>query len=291
MIGTAIFTTGCTKDDPLPDPEPVKNPPTLEILSTGFHDTIVTTDTSNLFTLNIKADTGSVALKTFTVYNEGVKMDVEDFRVNGEKPAANPILILDPTEKNGFTWDVSIRSQNTYDTQTYTLEIEDENGLKSSDDIVIVVNEPVTTDLDFNESGFKLYNNGTANKGGIDLLTGAPQSASNSSPDEPHVYDRGPVGGWDHKISPATPTMSPNYTIVLKSVASGVDFDATSFKSDIEAIFDAGTEIPQGEKSDEITDGTVFVAKVNDTFVLFRIDSVNPGATHLEDYYSISIKH
>ncbi len=292
MIGATIFTTGCNPDDPLPEPEPVKNPPSIEILSTGWVDTIVTTDTSSLFTLHVKADTGSTTLKTFTVYREGVKLSTNDFRINGNSPAANPILIVDANEKNGFTWDVDIRSQNTYDTQTYTVEIEDENGKKADDTIVIVVNQPITSDLDFNQDGFKLYNNGTANKGGIDLLTGVPQSASTSSTDEPHVYDRGPVGGWDHKISPATPTMSPNYTIILKSVATTSDeFNGISFKADIQTIFDGGTEIAQGEKSNEITEGTVFAAKVNDTYVLFRFDTIHAGATHLEDYYTLSIKH
>ena len=289
MIGTAIFTTGCTPDDPLPDPEPVKNPPTIEILTTGFYDTIVTTDTSNLFTLNIKADTGSIALKTFTIYNDGVKMDVANFRVNGEQPASNPISILVEEEKNGFSWDVAIRSQNTYDTQTYTVEIEDENGLKSSDDIVIVVNEPVTTDLTFNSSGHVFYNNASPNDGGIDLLTGEHQSANPSNAMEhPHIYDRG--GDWDNKISPATPAMTPNTTIVLKST-TGVDYDATSFTADIQTIFDNGTEIAQGTKSDTFTEEAVFVAKVNDTYVLFRFDTIHNETGVNNDYYEISIKY
>lgn len=292
MIGATIFSTvGCNPDDPLPDPEPVKNPPTIEILTTGFHDTIVTTDTSSLFTLHVKVDTGSAAIKTLTLYREGTKLELDNFRIKGEEPSANPILIADANEKNGFTWDVAIRSQNTYDTQTYKLEVADENGKTDDASIVIIVNEPVTSDLTFNDSGFKLYNNGTSNKGGISLLDGTPQSASTSSSDEPHIYDRGPVNGWDHKISPATPTMSPNYTTILKSVAAGVDYDATSFKAEIEEIFNNGTEIPQGAKSDEITEGTVFVAKVNDTYVLFRFDTINNGATHLEDYYTLSIKY
>ena len=85
--------------------------------------------------------------------------------------------------------------------------------------------------------------------------------------------------------------MSPNYTTILKSVAAGVDYDATNFIADIEEIFNNSTEIPQGAKSDEITEGTVFVAKVNDTYVLFRFDTINTGATHVEDYYTLSIKH
>jgi len=291
MIGASMITmTSCGTDDPLPNPEPVKTPPTIEILTTGFYDTIFTADTSNLFTLNVKADTGSIALKSFAIYNEGVKMDVENFRINGNAPASNPISILDATEQNGFTWDVAIRSQNTYDTQTYTVEITDENGKTAEASVVIVVTEPVTTDLLFNGSDFKLFNNGTDNQGGIELLTGTPQSASLTSDEQPHIYDRGPVGGWDHKISPATTAMSPNYTIVLKST-TGVDYDAVNFVADIQTIFDAGTEIPQGEKSNEIQENDVFVAKVNDTYVLFRFDVINNGATHLDDYYSLSIKH
>ncbi len=285
MIGTAIFTTGCTKDDPLPNPEPVKNPPTIEILTTGFYDTIVTTDTSNLFTLNIKADTGSIALKTFTIYNGGVKMALNNFRINGNMPSSNPILIVDATEKNGFAWDVAIRSQNTYDTQTYTLEVEDENGKKAEASIVIVVNEPVTTHpLDMELTDKMFYNNSGPMKGGIDLLDGSAQSTVSGSP---HIKDNGlNTNGWAQTISPVG-------SVSMRSVDGATVYADIDTKEGITALWDAGTDVTT---SAMLTGGEMFVAQVPDangtiTTVLFKITNVTVTANDNNDFYTVSIKY
>ena len=285
MIGTAIFTPGCTPDDPLPDPEPVKNPPTIEILETGFFDTIFTTDTSNLFTLNVKADTGSIALKTFTIYNEGVKMAVENFRINTNTPSSNPILIVDATEKNGFSWDVAIRSQNTYDTQTYTVEIEDDNGKKAEDNIVIVVTEPITTHpLDSVLTDKVFYNNSGLMKGGMDLLDGSAQSTASGTP---HIKDNGlDANGW-------TQTISPVGTITMRTVDASTVYADIDTKEAIDALWDAGTDVTT---SNMLTGGEMFVAQVPNagssmTTVLFQISDVTVTPSDNNDFYTVSIKH
>jgi len=286
MIGTAIFTTGCTPDDPLPDPEPVKNPPTIEILSTSFVDTIFTTDTSQLFTLHVKADTGSIALKTFTIYKEGTKLSTDDFRVNTNTPSSNPILIVDTTEKNGFSWDVAIRTQNTFDTQTFTVEIEDENGKKSEDKIVVVVTEPITTHpLDSFFTGVKFYNNDGLSPGGIDLLDGSPQSTQSGNP---HIKDNGLDANDDWMQ-----TISPVGSVVMRSVDAATVYADIDTKEALAALWDAGTDVTT---SAMLTGGEIFVAQVPNgtgtmTTVLFSIDSVDVTLTDNEDFYTVSIKY
>lgn len=285
MIGTAIFTTGCTPDDPLPDPEPVKNPPTIEILSTSFVDTIFTTDTSQLFTLHVKADTGSIALKTFTIYKEGTKLSLDDFRVNTNMPSSNPILIVDATEKNGFSWDVAIRSQNTFDTQTFTVEIEDENGKKSEDKIVVVVTEPITTHpLDSLFTGKLFYNDDGPLQGGIDLLDGSSQSTQSGNP---HIKDNGlDANGWMQ-------TISPFGSVVMRSVDAATVYADIDTKEAVTALWDAGTDVTT---SAMLTGGEMFVAQVPNgtgtmTTVLFSIESVTVTPSDNKDFYTVSIKY
>ncbi len=297
MIGTAVFTTGCTKDDPLQEPEPVKNPPTIKLTGTSglqLADTMLIQDASVYQVFDMVTAKGTGDLSLFTYYLDGTKVDFTDttaFKINGSGASSNPISILDAAEKAGFTWEIWVNSPDDFSPHNYQFVIEDENGLKDTTSLVIQLEQP-TSDLDFNSSGHKFFNNASPHDGGISLLTGESQSANTAKPDQPHIYDRG--GDWDNKISPATSAMSPDYTTVLKST-SGVDFDSASFKADIQNIFDAGTEIPQGTKSDSFGEGAVFVAKVtdtnSDTYVLFRFDTIHNEAGINNDYYEISIKH
>ena len=300
IMGAVVFTsTGCT-DDPVITPDPVKNPPTIKLTNSAgltLADTALIQDATVYQVFQVVAAKGTGDLKLFTYYLDGTKIDFSDttaFKINGSGASSNPISIIDATQKSGFTWEIWANSPNDFDPHNYQFVIEDDNGLKDTVSLVIQLELP-TSDLDFNDSGFTFYNNAGAGKGGIDLLTGTAQSASTASADEPHIIDRGPSVGWDNKISPATPTMSPNNTTILKSVAAGVDFDATEFKAEILTIYDNGTEIAQGEKSESITVGTVFVAKITnaagDSYVLFRFDTINDLAGANDDTYEISIKH
>lgn len=290
MIGAVIFSTGCGKD-PVITPEPIQDPPTIEILASGFNDTIFTTSKNSLFALNVKADTGSVALKVFTVSNDGVKLDVDNFLVNDDNPSSNPILILDANDKNGFTWKVSLRSQDAYDTQTFTLAIEDENGKLAETDIVIVVTEPApVTDLVMDgTANFEFFNNAGTGFGGIDVRDGSAQSTISGTP---HIKDNG-GNPWKKTISAAPVTSG--FGVSLKTT-TGVDFDAVLTQAEILAIYEAGTMV--ADESNTIAVGDVFVVRVitgldpntETTYSLVKFANVNVTGDKDTENYVVNIK-
>ncbi len=280
LVAVTALLTGCNKDEPI-TPEPEKTGPKIEILPTSFHDTLTTTDTSALYTLNVKADTGSAELKAFTVYRDGAKLDLNDFLINSSQPSANPVLIVDANEKTGFEWKVDIRTPNTYGTSMYTVEVEDENGLKAADTIIVIVNQPnVNTPIDTLITGSKFWNNAGPMKGGVDLLDGSAQSTVSGSP---HIKDNGLDSNANWKK-----TLSPVGSVDLRSLPAGSDFDGVQYKEEIADMYDGGTSVSE---TAPVSIGDVFAADVNGTKVLFKITDIVETSSDNNDYYIISIKH
>lgn len=135
-----ILTTAC-------DPDPVPNPntgPSVNFVSeTGFLDADADLTAGEVFKVKISAVSGTEALKTLTVFEDGAKLATDRFDVNGDPAAANPLLVVDANDKNSFTWTVSVTAQDA-GAVVYDFEVEDDGGLKSSASLVISIgaNEP-----------------------------------------------------------------------------------------------------------------------------------------------------
>lgn len=108
-------------------------------------DASVSPDTD--FSVKITGTRGDALLKALFVQEDFLDLDPSRFLINGAPSAANPRLILAP-DNEGFTWELTIRSQDAADTRNYNFIIEDESGEMTSTSINITAtggNPPVVT--------------------------------------------------------------------------------------------------------------------------------------------------
>lgn len=134
-----VLMTACD-----PDVVPTDLGPSVSFVAdTGFLDADADLTAGEEFKVKISAVSGTAALKTLTVFEDGTKLDVSRFDVNGDPAAANPLLVVDADDKNSFIWTVTVRAQDS-GTVNYEFEVEDDGGLSSSASIVISIgaNEP-----------------------------------------------------------------------------------------------------------------------------------------------------
>lgn len=102
----------------------------------GFIDSDATVSPDTDFSVKIRATRGDAALKALFVQEDFLDLDPSRFLINGAPSAANPRLILG-ADTEGFTWEITIKSQNAADTRNYNFVIEDESGEMSSTSINI----------------------------------------------------------------------------------------------------------------------------------------------------------
>lgn len=88
------------------------------------------------FKVKLSASTGSGNLKSVSIKEEGVLVDFSRLLINGNQPAANPILLFAP-DTDGFIWEVAVTAHAEEATKTYAFEVSDDLGLNSEDLVVI----------------------------------------------------------------------------------------------------------------------------------------------------------
>ena len=114
-----IFTaSSCGEDDGV-----ITLGPSITVTNSPSGDVIPGDD----FTVTISAAKGDAALKSLTVYEDGVKVDLGRLVVDGAAAGANPKLIVG-TDVDGFTWEVTITAHTDASTRSYSFEVADENS-------------------------------------------------------------------------------------------------------------------------------------------------------------------
>lgn len=124
-----------------PDEGPVLNdPPSISLNSgTDFLTSDATLAGGEAFKVSITAESGTDLLKTITVNEDGAKLSVDRFTVNGSPAAANPLLVVDAADQNVLTWEIGITAQES-GTVNYEFVVADEGGLSGAVSLNITVN-------------------------------------------------------------------------------------------------------------------------------------------------------
>ncbi len=79
------------------------------------------------FSFTLTVATGDAQLNTASFYEDGVLIDLSRIQVDGDPAGANPKLILG-TDKDGFTWTVTITAHADASTRTYSVEVFDDGN-------------------------------------------------------------------------------------------------------------------------------------------------------------------
>ncbi len=255
-------------------------PPVLDVTG-GVSDYLA--EPAALITIPLDAMQGSSALSTLHVYQNDSTVAADRISFGATIWTDNP-RILTGGEENGFMQDLVLEAQMNEDTSRYMIILEDLSGQSDTVAFYVVVEDPGTP-VDSIKTNLMLLNaGGPVGQGGVNLITG---ESTGSNDADAHLVDEGidtdepNATNWLQKIS------AGNATETLK-LATGADYDNTSKKEEIEAIFNAGTDVTT---SDKLVGGEIFVLKtLTGAFVLVRIDAVNVTVDDNTDSYTISAK-
>ena len=210
-------------------------------------------------------------------------VDFTNMKLNGAAASSNPILILNATEKNGFTYTVEFPSELNSDTILYTVELEDEAGKTDDISFTIITNDIRITTL----TNKKLTNSASpAGQGGIDLHTGN-ETGSTDPTAELTAGGNFPNLDWSQQFSAATSETT------TRKPGVGFNFDALSTKPNIQSEYNLGSALnsPITGKKDEvylIKNGNFYWAvKITNIFVTPPLGQ--PNGDNL-DHFVLTIK-
>lgn len=129
-------------------------PPTLTIVDeAGFVSVDSEVSPSSNFSVKITVEKGDAALRSFTLQEDFLNVESSRFTVNGDASGANPKLLFSP-DTDGFTWEITILSQDGVDSRNYNFIVEDENGETASSSINISTeSSAVAPTVEFSGSG------------------------------------------------------------------------------------------------------------------------------------------
>ena len=239
------------------------------------------------FKVELAATKGGTPLSTLSVWEDGVEVDATRLRFGIDNDLAlatdfpsNPLDLVND-EKDGFNWFVWVMSQ-TEGAKTYTFRVTDDLG--EFEEISLIITISPVTEL----SGKLLFNSsGDVGTGGIDLATGDGTGSSDPLAD---IRDLGNITttsqDWVRKIAPTNGSIFK--TPSADFPADG--FETTTYPSEIQTAFDAGTTISESE---EVIIGDRFlVQSINDgNIYLVEVTNIIITTTDNLDHYELKIKY
>lgn len=122
-----LFIVGCEEDVPGGGGGGTLNNPDVSLNSASS----LTVNTNEEFTVSVSASANGTPLNSITVYEGNAKVDLGRIKYDGTAASANPALLFG-ADKEGFTTDITIAAHPTVGTSTYTIEVADEEGRKST---------------------------------------------------------------------------------------------------------------------------------------------------------------
>jgi len=312
LVLFAFVFTACEEDDPIIDPNPVDDPPSVALVSgAGLVDGDETVDPAQVFTVRVEATAGTADLNSLEVLEDGNRLANSRFTlfdVIGNKditPVNNPQVLAPITSNGQVEVEISITAPDVEGPYTYTFEVTDGSQLADATEITITVENPLTP-LSDSLTGVLLNQAGPAGTGGLDLDTG---DGTGSSASESEIRDMGldctiPAPGLNWRRQIGTINGAEMRAVDMTAVEN-FTFDNVSSVEEILGAYESGIELNDGESincanasTTEVTDvtevltaGDMFVVFSNDTYYLIRIDEVNETDMNNNDNYVISIKY
>ncbi len=259
-------------------------PLTLE-LATGSSS--LQLGSESLFEVALNATTGSAALSTLTVYEDGVVIsDLTRLRYGAVEIAnafdANPFT-LPVDDQAGFAKSIWIRSHAEAGvTKTFTVRVEDE-ALETADLDIVVTLGTIATPFDNEYTGRLVYNADGQNFGGLDLDTGSNVSAFDATAD---IIDSG-LDNNDNWFRTIEPSNGASLRSIDTTQPELFSYDNVSSKEAMIAAYDSGQELFQ---SGTVNIGDTFTAKVGTTYYIFVVRNLVETSADNFDYYEFDIK-
>ena len=277
-------------------------------LSSLDGDTVAMGTMSISFSLDALA--GDVPMNSVEFLRDGVELDIDDITVNGAVVNSNPILLFGD-EKDDLSWTVELAAHDSGES-VYDALVTDEDGEVASGVAFVFIEEFSGTALADTLTGVLFNQAGPAGTGGLDLDNG---TGTGSSDADAELRDLGidctiahPNENWRQQIGTVNGAVmvevDPNFT-------ENFTFDGVGTVEEIQAAFDAGTDLADGVSEDQncnetpVTDvsdpveiGDMFAVFANDTYYLVRVDDIfteavdpmDPTIFSNADSYTLSIK-
>ena len=221
---------------------------------------------------------GSTPLSTIAVYEEGVLItDLSRLDWESDQFTANP-QELPAADKEGFTArKLFLRSQNTVGTTNFTITLTDEGALESSINYAITI-LPLDTPISEEFVGISMFNNAGSMFGALDLDAGENVSSGNADAD---IVDLGidGDGNWLLQVGPLASTE-------IRTVDASVTYDGVNSREALTAAYDAGAT----SSAISLGDGSVFAAKIGDTYYLLSVATTTNTTGDNNDFYTFDIK-
>lgn len=130
-----VLSYACNSDD---DCEVLGVPPGIVFNSgTNFLTDDATLDSEEIFVVSVKATSGTHPLNNISINENGSKLSINRFTVDGS-PATDNRLLVGDSNKNVATWEISITAQES-GTSKYEFIVTDEHGLSESVSLTITV--------------------------------------------------------------------------------------------------------------------------------------------------------
>lgn len=264
------------------------------------------TELNGIISLTLDITKGTSQLKTITILENNIKLDLNRIEYVGLTGTANPLL-LTGIDKDGFNREIRIQAHNAYDTRTYTIRVEDEAGLSDEISFDITILEPIEKSL----TGVLWNQGGPAGKGGIDLEDGSSTGTRLSSTGNPSVdtsYLRaemrdmgidslaGSGDNWRRRIA----AINGTEVRFLGNNLQDFNFNNISTKEAILTAFEAAAPLSETlpnwgsfKVSHKVAEGDIFVVKKGEKYYLVKIDSIVETTVLGDntDHYEVSIKY
>lgn len=130
-----LFIVGCQEDVPGGGGGGTLSDPDVSLNSASS----LTVNPNEEFTVSVSASANGTPLNSITVYEGNTKVDLSRIKYDGTSASANPTLLFG-ADKQGFTTDITIAAHNSVGTSTYSVEVADEEGRKSTVFIDVTTN-------------------------------------------------------------------------------------------------------------------------------------------------------
>jgi len=221
LVGVGMLTS--CGDDPISG----EGGPVLSVDYTGTGELAA----GSTFNVILTATMEDVEMNSITISEDGVKMDVgnERIKLDGALLSGNPVLLFG-TDRESFTYAISIEAQNGASTNTYSFLVTDADGVSSEKTLdITTLAEPLTVEYLGSEvkSGAPdalISANIVATKGGTDLssievfvdgvsmdATDLPQFDTN-----PYFLTGDDLEGFDTNVEIRLPATAGLYSYVVR---------------------------------------------------------------------------
>ena len=308
LLFCSLFFVGCEEDPPIVEP-PIVTPPVPPDVDFASGTGLTTGDfeldvAETLLRVGIIAATGDAELNSLSVTRDGVLMSPDDLRIfttvgdTGTEidPVNNPQAITGDA-RNGFTWEIRVRTPAFGENSDYAFTVTDADG--ESDEVSLNLSAVMpTTPLDTMLMGVLFNSSGPTGTGGLDLDAGIGTGSMSMLAE---IRDLGGVGAnnWRRQIT------GVNNSVIRTLNSSSVDnfdFANVTTQESILDFYNDGEDLADDGNGNFVTDpiqaGDTFIV-LNPTgdddggerYYLIQIAEVNEVAADNSDNYVIDIKY